>query len=278
MNLSKIISKDNLPNYAQWEPPNIEGGSFSPPPEKQTAQSSKLNPKPSKQELKFEPSKPADARPPSAKEINGIGSLPTLEEIETIQREAQEEGFAAGYQEGRKEGREQGFKKGHQEGQEAGYRKGFEEGISAGQQEILQRVQKLEQVIHLLSSPLKDLDSTVEEELAYLATAIAQQLVRRELKTAPGEIIAVVREAVSLLPVATPGVRLHLHPEDATFVRETLSLHEEASSWRIIEDPTLTRGGCLINTDQSHIDATLEKRLGTVIAAVLGDERKTDDE
>lgn len=274
MNLSKIISKDNLTHYAQWEPPNIEGDSFSPSPEQEATRRPEATQRP---QATFEAAKP-EVKPPVAKELTGIGSLPTLEEIETIQREAQEEGFAAGYQEGRKEGREQGFKKGHQEGQEAGYRKGFEEGASAGQQEILRRVEKLEQVMHLLSSPLKDLDNEVEEELAYLATAIAQQLVRRELKTAPGEIIAVVREAVGLLPVAAQGVRLHLHPEDAAFVRETLSLHEEASSWRIIEDPTLTRGGCLINTDQSHIDATLEKRLGAVIAAVLGDERKVDDE
>lgn len=268
--MSKIISKDNFTHYAQWEPPDMEGD-FNPAPVGGEADSQELKP----EMPKAEPNPEAAS---GAQDMSMLSSLPTLEEIEAIQREAQDEGFAAGYQEGRKEGREQGFKKGQQEGADAGYRKGFEEGVAAGQQEISARVARLEQIMELLSAPLHDLDTAVEEELAYLATAIARQLVRRELKSAPGEIVAVVREAVGLLPIATQGVRVHLHPEDAKFVRESLSLHEEASSWRIVEDPTLTRGGCIINTDQSRIDATLEKRLGAVIAAVLGDERRLTDD
>lgn len=268
--MSKIISKDNLSHYAHWEPPDM-GGDFDPAPVYRETSAGELKPETPKAEPKPDAS-------PGAQDMSAFAALPTLEEIEAIQREAQDEGFAAGYQEGRKEGRDQGFKKGQQEGVDAGYRKGFEEGIAAGQQEITARVAKLEQIIGLLATPLHDLDTAVEEELAYLATAIARQLVRRELKSAPGEIVAVVREAVGLLPIATQGVRVHLHPEDAKFVRESLSLQEEASSWRIVEDPTLTRGGCVINTDQSRIDATLEKRLGAVIAAVLGDERRLTDE
>jgi flagellar assembly protein FliH len=196
-----------------------------------------------------------------------------LQEIETLQHAAQEEGFAAGYQEGRKEGREQGYQKGHQEGHADGYQKGFTEGLAAAQEEIKIRVEKLELILDFLSQPLTDLDALVEEELAYLATEIARQLVRRELKAAPGEIVAVVRETVSLLPLANHSVRVHLHPEDARLVREVLALHETESSWHLIEDHTLTRGGCIVNTDMSRIDASVEKRLGAVIATVLGDER-----
>jgi flagellar assembly protein FliH len=47
-------------------------------------------------------------------------------------------------------------------------------------------------------------------------------------------------------------------------------------AWTINEDPLITRGGCKIDTDVSHIDATVENRLAAVIATVFGGERNRD--
>jgi flagellar assembly protein FliH len=97
--------------------------------------------------------------------------------------------------------------------------------------------------------------------------------VRRELKAQPEEIIAVVRETVALLPVGARAVRVHLHPEDAELVRSRLAAASGERAWNLVEDPMLARGGCRVSSDNSSIDATLEQRLGAVIAAMLGDER-----
>jgi len=260
--LSKIISGDNLTAYQRWEMPSVER-----PPEPE--------PPPAAQ-----PAAPAEsregARPPRPpKAAKAPTALPTLEEIEAIQREAHEEGFAAGYQEGRREGREQGYKKGQHEGHAEGYQRGYAEGLAGGRDDVLLRVQKLDQILGLLGHPLEQLDAAVEEELAWMATEIARQLVRRELRSSPGEVVAVVREAVGLLPVASTDVQVRLHPEDAQLIREVLSLgRDDQPVWRIVEDQTLSRGGCVVNTDLSRIDATVEKRIGAVIATVLGDERE----
>jgi len=250
--LSKIVSRDHLTTYARWNLPTMDlpAGQEEPP------------------------AAPGAAPALAAVDSAPLSSLPTLEKIEAIQREAQEEGFAAGYQEGRKEGREQGYKKGHQEGHEEGYQAGFDEGIKAGRGEVLTQVEKLSQILDFMSRPLDELDAVVEEELVFLTTAIARQLIRRELKTAPDEIVAVVRQAVGLLPVASQEVCVHLHPEDARLVREVLVLKGAEQSWRIQEDLTLSRGGCKVNSALSRIDASVETRLGAVIATLLGDERE----
>jgi flagellar assembly protein FliH len=199
---------------------------------------------------------------------------PTLGDLETLHQQALDEGFTAGYQEGRKEGKEQGYSKGYERGHEAGFKQGYEEGIAAAQAEIVQRVQSLDAILGFMSRPLDELDATVVQELALLSTAIARQLVRRELKTSPGEIVAVVREAVALLPAVAPEVRIQLHPEDAELVRKVLALDQDNPRWRVLDDPTLSRGGCRVETEHSRIDATVEKRLGAAIAAVLGDHRQ----
>ena len=106
---------------------------------------------------------------------------------------------------------------------------------------------------------------------------MAKQLVRREIKTDPGQIVAVVREALSVLPIASQNVRLHLHPEDAVLVRAALSLNEGEYAWRIVEDGLQNRGGCQLMTDSSRIDASVETRLAAIIAKVLGGERGSDE-
>lgn len=135
------------------------------------------------------------------------------------------------------------------------------------------RVQRLDALMNLLSRPLAELDESVLRQLSILAGSIARQLVRRELKAQPEQIIAVIRETVALLPASARDVRIHLHPDDAALVRERLVEPGSSRAWTLVEDPVITRGGCRISSENSSIDAQVETRLGAAIAAVLGDER-----
>jgi len=77
--------------------------------------------------------------------------------------------------------------------------------------------------------------------------------------------------------VAARDVQLVLNPEDAVIVRDALSLHEGEQAIRIAEDPVQERGGCQVITSTSQIDASIETRLNSVIAGVLGGQRHTDN-
>lgn len=172
----------------------------------------------------------------------------TAEQLEQIRREAQREGFEAGRK----------------------------EGLAAAQKDVRTTVQRLTQIINTFSNPLEDVDNTVEQELVTLAIAIARQIIRRELKTDPGQVIAVVREALAVLPAASRRVTIHLHPEDAVLVREALPSGGEEMNWRIVEDARLSRGGCRIQAEHSQIDATVEKRIAAIVTQLLGGERAGD--
>jgi len=162
------------------------------------------------------------------------------------------------------------------------YAKGRAEGLAAGEREVrpqiqqLQaRIERMDSIINTLARPLQDLDSEVEDQLVQLALTVARHLVRRELRIDPSQVIAVVRETVALLPASTRDVRVHLHPEDAAVVREKLAAPTGERVWTIVEDPVMGRGGCRVTTDTAQIDARLETRIGTVVSALLGDERVT---
>jgi flagellar assembly protein FliH len=153
------------------------------------------------------------------------------------------------------------------------FAQGLAEGREAGRVEVQAQVARLAGMFFDLAKPFEVLDTEVEHELLTLAMALARQIVRRELKTDPTQIIGIIREAIAALPVAAREVQVHLHPEDAAVVREHLSPTESQRAWTIVEDPVMARGGCQITSATSRIDARLETRLGAILSDLLGTER-----
>lgn len=185
------------------------------------------------------------------------GSLLTAEQLERVQNQAYQEGF--------EQGKKDGFKFGHGEA------------LAETRNSIREKADKFDQLLTTLDTPLKELDEQVERELISLTISMVRQIVRREAKSDPSQIIGVVREALALLPVSSRNVQLVLHPEDAKLVREIFEVSDNGLVWNIVEDPVLGRGGCKVITDTSQIDATLESRLAAMISTLLGGERDHDE-
>ncbi len=173
-------------------------------------------------------------------------SIPTAEKIETWRRDAEKEGY--------------------------------QDGLKKADAEVAQVKQRLNKLVDFFAHPLHALNEEVEQQLTQVAVTLAQQLVRRELHIEPGEIIGLIRDSVKLLPGYTRSISIVIHPEDASLVRSALSIdpNDEEQSWRLIEDPMITRGGCEIKSESSTINATLENRLSALAASVLGGERDRD--
>ena len=159
---------------------------------------------------------------------------------------------------------------------EEAYARGLKEGSAAGQAQVKERAGHFIKLANLLERPLKEADEQLEQELLLLCMAVARQIIRREVTLDPGHIIAVIREAISALPMSSQKMRIRLHPEDAGVARSFLSESGEDIAWQIIEDPALARGDCKIVTENSQIDASIEKRLAMIATKIMGGEREDD--
>jgi len=112
----------------------------------------------------------------------------TAGQLEEIQKQA--------YDEGLKLGKKEGYGEGLKEGKEKGYQQGMQE----GQNEIAETVKYFEQIMTFLTTPIEQVNENVEEELIHLSMATAKQIIRREIRMDPGQIIAVIKDALTALP------------------------------------------------------------------------------
>jgi flagellar assembly protein FliH len=140
-------------------------------------------------------------------------------------------------------------------------------------QELDARVRRLDTVLEHLTQPLKALDAEVERQLLQLALAVGQQLARRELQADPAQVVAIVRQCLEQLPVSAREIRVHLHPQDAECVRERLAPPGGERAWSLVDDPTLARGGCVVRSEHSQIDARFQSRVAALVASALGEQR-----
>lgn len=168
--------------------------------------------------------------------------LPTAEEIEAMFDRAR----AEGHSEGRAEGHAAGFAAGHAEG------------LRKGQEEARREATKLAALVGAMDEALDALDGEVAEEIVVLAIELARQMVRHTLADHPGAVAETVREALQQLP--QNQISIHLHPDDAHLVRESLGDTLEYGHHRIIEDESITRGGCRLQAAGSEIDSSMQTR------------------
>ncbi|WEN14609.1 flagellar assembly protein FliH [Rhodanobacter sp. AS-Z3] len=175
---------------------------------------------------------------------------PTVRDLEALEQQARDEGYAAGMAEGLAEGR------------------------AAAQQQLRQRMAELEALYDAAARPLQLLDDQAADELAGLAGVIARRVVMHELKTSPELIANVVRQSARALPMATRELRIHVNPQDLALLQE---LGTAEPHWQLLGDHSLVRGDCRLESERSRLDARVETRLAAVIDALLGDEAAADE-
>lgn len=190
----------------------------------------------------------------------------TAEQLHDIVQSAEKEGFDKGYQDGLQQGRDEGYKAGQQQG------------LSEMRSQLMADQKRFNDLAKALLSPVEEQDQRLEDLLLTMVERLSQAVVRRELVTDPADIRALVRHAVSVLPSGPDKLRIFLNPEDLERVE---SYTREQPGWHFIADPEMATGGVRVETDDSVVNDSVERRLQEVIERFLqqqdSDEASTDE-
>ncbi len=145
-----------------------------------------------------------------------------------------------------------------------GYAAGHAEGIAVARQSAA----RIDALVAGLQLAIKEIDQNVADQLLATAVEIANQVLRQSLRVKPELLLPVVREAVATLNAHLGHPALFVNPDDAALIRSELGDQLAGNNWRLIEDASLTAGGCRVELGASEVDATLETRWRRVIEAI----------
>lgn len=147
---------------------------------------------------------------------------------------------------------------------EEGRKKGYEAGFAEGIEEAKAEVEKISKMFQFMQQPLDEMDEQVELQLTELAMTIARLLLKKECSEDVTRIQQLVHESLAFLPVSSRNIQVHLNPADIKLM-QTAGFDPHEQDWQCVNDASVTRGGCKVDSEQSHIDASVETRVQQLV-------------
>lgn len=114
-------------------------------------------------------------------------------------------------------------------------------------------------------------EAALEQEMIKLVRACVEKVLGQEVKLHPDAVAGIVRAALQDARQQREII-VRVHPDDVEALkrnkRRLLEVLARANDIELREDPSITRGGCIVLTELGMIDASLERQLAAIEAAL----------
>ena len=187
-----------------------------------------------------------------------------LAEAQSTADQLKQQAHAQGLVEGRKQGTAEGLTQGRQAGEQ--------QALNEHRAQLQQAITGLATAATAIDQSRNDLEAVALAEVTQLALAIARRVTKRQGAIDPEVMTANLTDAMNLV-VKSTDVRIAIHPAQ----RKTLdaALPRLSLQWpslnhvQIIEDPSISPGGCRVFTEHGQINADLDAQLDRIAGELL---------
>jgi len=160
-----------------------------------------------------------------------------------------------------------------QRARDSGYHDGYRDGqvaLDAFKASFAkQMAAQFGQMLACLDDQWNTLERQMADAVMRTAVQLARQVVRHELDTRPEIVAKVAQEAVGAIVLSARHLRVRVHPSDHVHVVEGCAEALKARDARLVIDPEVEPGGCVVDSDLGQVDARIGSRWAQA-AAVYG--------
>lgn len=150
-----------------------------------------------------------------------------------------------------------------------GYAQGERAGLEAGGKRAEAMLRRVAQTIEELGGLRQTLIQETERQMVQLALTLARRVVHREVTLDPELAAALAHVALERLGTTAPAT-IRLNPEDYTIVAQD-GARWSGATVTVVPDPSIARGGCLVESEFGSVDATIERQFDELSRALFGD-------
>lgn len=201
--------------------------------------------------------------PPLRKAMSGSSDVDHDGNPGTAPRQQVADGYKDGLDQGFSRGFDEGKQEGYEEGSRLGYDTGWQQGQAEGRQQAGEQFQAAAAPLAALVAEwtqfLARYEQQRREELLQLVEKVTHQVIRCELALQPGQLLALVDEALQSLPEQPESIRVLLNQEAYQRIKEIAPA--QAAAWGLSADPTMAPGECRVITADAEMDVGCQHRL-----------------
>jgi len=151
-----------------------------------------------------------------------------------------------------------------QEAYEKGFARGEKNGLELGDTKALKIIENIENLLTEVSQLKAEMIKQHEKEIVQMVFAIAGKVIHTQVNFDEKAVRGSILNALALTAEKN-NITLKINPEDFDCVEklrpEFFSEFKDLKSIMITADPSISRGGCLLETPNGDIDASIETQL-----------------
>ena len=150
----------------------------------------------------------------------------------------------------------------------------FEEGYKMGLEKSEEDLAKFREEFKKIMSARQEVFEYIAPDILEISVNVAKKIIKKELSTDPQIIIDTIIDVLKTVSKNEPKVTIRVKPQSVQFLKDTIPnmtyQYGIESKISIIADPAIEEGGCIFQTGNGIVDASIDTQLEIIKKALTG--------
>ena len=150
----------------------------------------------------------------------------------------------------------------------------FEEGYRKGLEQANSDIEQFKTNLSKFMGATKEVFEYIAPDILEISTDIAKKIIKKEVESDPQVLINTILDVLKTVSKNEPKINIRVQPQAAQFIKDTLPTvtyqYGIEAKINIISDPSIESGGCVFQTNNGIVDASIDTQLEIIKKALEG--------
>ena len=148
----------------------------------------------------------------------------------------------------------------------------FEEGYRLGLEKAGQDIDAFKTELSNFMNAKKDVFEYIAPDILEISVDIAKKIIKKDIEADPQALINIITDVLKNVAKNEPKITIRVRPQSVQFIKDTLPniTYEYGidSKINIVADPSIEDGGCIFQTNNGIVDASIDTQLEIIKKAL----------
>lgn len=153
-------------------------------------------------------------------------------------------------------------------------RSAFEEGYRQGLEKANNDIETFRAQLTQFMSAKQDVFEYIAPDILEISVDIAKKIIRKELESDPQVLLNTIIEVLRTISKSEQKITIRVRPQSVQFIKDTIPSityqYGIDSKINIVSDPSIEDGGCVFQTNNGIVDASIDTQLEIIKKALEG--------
>ena len=150
----------------------------------------------------------------------------------------------------------------------------FEEGYRAGLEKAGSDLEKFRESLNSFMNAKKDVFEYIAPDILEISVDIAKKIIKKEVDADPQILIDTIVDILKTTSKNEPKIVIRVRPQAVQFIKDTIPnityQYGIDSKINIVADPSVEEGGCIFQTNNGIVDASVDTQIEIIKKALEG--------